>query len=83
MKGLLDDTHTKVTSYKEMVQKMKEKQKYKSKIDIVEIKLPFEVEQHPLKIDIDYQYLSEDLLDDGTRICHVLYLLKIDFIAKK
>ena len=44
MKGLLDDTHTKVTSYKEMVQKMKEKQKYKSKIDIVEIKLPFEVE---------------------------------------
>ena len=49
----------------------------------MEIKLPFEVEQHPLKIDIDYQYSSEDHLDDGTTICHVLYLLKIDFIAKK
>ena len=36
-----------------------------------------------IRIDIDYQYSIEDVLDDRSRMYHILCVLKIKFITEK
>ena len=79
----LDPNHAKVTSFTSMFEEVKEKLNGKPKISEMDLKLPFEVEKEPLSIEINYYLKNQELSNQGVLINHVLYILTIDFIARK
>ena len=79
----LDENHAKVTSVMSMFEEVKEKLNGKPKISEIDLKLPFGVEKEPLSIEINCYLKNQELSNQGVLINHVIYILTIDFIARK
>ena len=80
--GRLETDHAKVSSFMSMFAQLKDKLNGKPKTSEMDLKLPFEVQKEPLSIEINY-YLKDQHLTNGVLMNHVMYILTIDFLAKR
>ena len=78
----LNTTHSKVAAFTKMFEELHESLDGKQKTSEFTIKLPFVVESEPKEKEINY-FLKNTVRIAGQEVHHVMYVMTVDFIAKK